>query len=76
MKPMLSNTLTPDTMKSITDILESDSCLESVKAVENGQEIMPIVPGGATPIENNNNAKGFNLWQGGVTTVLTPSKVR
>lgn len=80
-----SAVLTPTTTKIITQILESQD-LNKLSAIENDGFLVPLPPVeqlSATPSGNkavcNNNRKSFvkldsKSWQGGTTTVVTPTK--
>ena len=96
-----TNTLTPTTLKCITQIFESDTCLSSVQnfeesgtlgtfepptvlpepvvsvVKEEGPKVL-VVPASTTISTISNCTKIFtaldsNSWQGGCTTVVTPS---
>jgi hypothetical protein len=85
------NFLTPTTLKNITQILESEECMKSIRTFElTGDADMSITVVEAketpkasktTPASNLRTRSGntyFNLdsksWQGGITTVGTPTE--
>ncbi len=85
-----TNTLTPTTLRSITQIFESDDCLQSIKRIDDGDcnggaanhnFVPPAVPPPASVASDasrtyvNLESKSGSGWNGGSTTVLTPSKV-
>ncbi len=74
-----TNTLTPTTLRSITQIFESDDCLQDVKRIDEGCFVPPAVTTAPSTVETNKtsfvNRDSKSGWHGGTTTVLTPSKV-
>ena len=74
-----TNTLTPTTLKNITQLLESDDCLSNLKNLD---ETGGFIPPPVVVVTSDNNSKIAKTqtfvnqsWQGGTTTVVTPSKV-
>ena len=79
--------LTPTTLKSITQIFESQDCLSTIQNFE-GDEFavpLPVTTASAIPSTKSKAApvatarRSFfkldsNAWQGGLTTVVTPTK--
>merc|ERR1712020_179879 len=70
-------TLTPTTTKLITALFESDDCLNKLQTIESDGFAVPLPP--PPPLTNKGSRKSFikldsNSWQGGTTTVVTPTK--
>jgi len=76
-----TTTLTPTTLKNITQIFESDDCLKNLQHFEQSGFVPPLPPPPPQhqqqpSVNNNNNNKKpmSNSYCGGTTTVVTPIK--
>jgi hypothetical protein len=81
--------LTPTTLRNITQIFESEECLKGIQTFEETGDAVKAVAAtefekqsATTKLSNSTKRSGntyFNLdsksWQGGTTTVLTPTKL-
>ena len=76
-----TTTLTPTTLKTITQIFESDDCLKNLQHFDQGGFIPPPPPssppsrsaGNTNSSRSQNNKSFFNL-AGGTTTIVVPQK--
>jgi fos-like antigen len=75
----VSTTLTPTTLKHITQIFESDDCLKSIQVFDQSGFVPPVDPPPlqqqkqqppATALKSKNN----NFYCGGTTTIVSPVK--
>ena len=72
--------MTPTTLKTITQFLEADECLENLHKIDNQDPMLTsAVATTSTTTSGINSGTTFTKldsksWQGGTTTVLTPSK--
>merc|ERR1739848_588678 len=86
---MGSEALTPTTNKLLTELFQSDNCIDKLENIENEGFVVPLPPtaptsGSAAPANTTKetargNRKSFikldsSSWQGGTTTVVTPTK--
>jgi len=81
-----SEALTPTTNKLLTDLFQSENCIDNLENIENEGFVVPLPPtaptsGSAVPTKETarGNRKSFikldsSSWQGGTTTVVTPTK--
>jgi len=77
-----TTTLTPTTLKNITQIFESDDCLKNLQHFEQSGFVPPLPPPPQQQQQqqpslnnNNNNKKPMsNSYCGGTTTIVTPIK--
>jgi len=79
-----TSVLTPTTTKILTDLFQSDNCINKLENIENEGFIVPLPPAAAPTVtpsnkETSGNRKSFikldsNSWQGCTTTVVTPTK--
>ena len=84
-----SEALTPTTNKLLTELFQSDNCIDKLENIENEGFVVPLPPtaptsGSAAPANTiketaRGNRKSFikldsSSWQGGTTTVVTPTK--
>ncbi len=60
--------LTPTTMKSVTQFLESEECLQNLRSLENGNLVV------LTEAPKTSFVNSKNIWGGGTTTVVSPAK--
>merc|ERR1712226_718530 len=81
-----SEALTPTTNKLLTELFQSENCIDKLENIENEGFVVPLPPtsGSAAPANitketARGNRKSFikldsSSWQGGTTTVVTPTK--
>ena len=81
-----SEALTPTTNKLLTELFQSENCIDKLENIENEGFVVPLPPtsGSAVPANTTKetargNRKSFikldsSSWQGGTTTVVTPTK--
>lgn len=84
-----SEALTPTTNKLLTELFQSENCIDKLENIENEGFVVPLPPtaptlGSAAPaITTKETARGnrksfikldSSSWQGGTTTVVTPTK--
>jgi len=81
-----SEALTPTTNKLLTELFQSENCMDKLENIENEGFVVPLPPtsGSAAPANISKetargNRKSFikldsSSWQGGTTTVVTPTK--
>ena len=81
-----SEALTPTTNKLLTELFQSENCIDKLENIENEGFVVPLPPtaptsGSAAPTKETarGNRKSFikldsSSWQGGTTTVVTPTK--
>lgn len=81
-----SEALTPTTTKLLTDLFQSENCINKLENIENEGFVVPLPPtsGSAAPANitketARGNRRSFikldsSSWQGGTTTVVTPTK--
>jgi hypothetical protein len=79
-----TSVLTPTTTKILTDLFQSDNCINKLENIENEGFVVPLPPAAAPTVTPSNketsvNRKSFikldsNSWQGCTTTVVTPTK--
>lgn len=86
-----SEALTPTTNKLLTELFQSENCIDKLENIENEGFVVPLPPataptsGSAAPANTTKetarpgNRKSFikldsSSWQGGTTTVVTPTK--
>merc|ERR1712045_987019 len=79
-----SSVLTPTTDKILTELFQSENCIDKLETIENDGFLVPLPPTSAAPTEPLNKEasvtrKSFieldsSSWQGGTTTVVTPTK--
>jgi len=78
-----SSVLTPTTTKILTDLFQSENCIAKLETIEDEGFVVPLPPAAAPTVtalnkETSGNRKSFikldsNSWQGGTTTVVTPT---
>merc|ERR1712223_1536426 len=78
-----TSALTPTTTKILTDLFQSENCIDKLETIENEGFVVPLPPAAAPTVtasnkETSGNRKSFikldsNSWQGGTTTVVTPT---
>jgi len=77
--------LTPTTDKILTELFQSENCIAKLETIENEGFVVPLPPASAAPTpatnnkETSGNRKSFikldsSSWQGGTSTVVTPTK--
>ena len=70
--------LTPTTLKSITQLFESDNCLQNIQRLDEGEDLQTNKSKSSSIKSMNSKGAWGNLdsksWQGGLTTVVSPSK--
>lgn len=70
--------LTPTTLKSITDLFESDDCLNKLQTIESDGFVVPQAPPPQPQIPAKTKKQSFykldTNWTGGTTTVITPTQ--
>merc|ERR1712228_707731 len=79
-----SSVLTPTTDKILTELFQSENCIDKLETIENDGFLVPLPPTTAAPTaplnkETSVTRKSFikldsSSWQGGTTTVVTPTK--
>jgi len=79
-----STVLTPTTDKILTELFQSENCIDKLETIENDGFLVPAPPTTAAPTaplnkEASITRKSFikldsSSWQGGTTTVVTPTK--
>ena len=81
-----SEALTPTTNKLLTELFQSENCIDKLENIENEGFVVPLPPtsGSAAPANitkeiTRGNRRSFikldsSSWQGGTTTVVTPTK--
>merc|ERR1712008_447669 len=74
-----SEALTPTTNKLLTDLFQSENCIDNLENIENEGFVVPLPPTAPTKETASGNRKSFikldsSSWQGGTTTVVTPTK--
>merc|ERR1712018_111344 len=79
-----TSVLTPTTTKLLTELFESDNCINKLEKIENEGFVVPLPPAAAPTVapsnkETSGNRKSFikldsSSWQGCTTTVVTPTK--
>jgi len=81
-----SEALTPTTNKLLTELFQSENCIDKLENIENEGFVVPLPPtsGSAAPANTTKetargNRRSFikldsSSWQGGTTTVVTPTK--
>jgi len=79
-----TSVLTPTTTKILTELFESENCINKLEAIENEGFVVPLPPAAAPTVapsnkETSGNRKSFikldsSSWQGCTTTVVTPTK--
>ena len=73
-----TTTLTPTTLKNITQIFESDDCLKNLQHFEQSGFVPPLPPPPQqhqqSSVNNNSKKPMSNSYCGGTTTVVTPIK--
>jgi len=79
-----SSVLTPTTDKILTELFQSENCIDKLETIENDGFLVPLPPTSAAPTaplnkEASVTRKSFikldsSSWQGGTTTVVTPTK--
>merc|ERR1712027_273867 len=79
-----TSALTPTTTKILTDLFQSENCIDKLETIENEGFVVPLPPAAAQTVtalnkETSGNRKSFikldsNSWQGCTTTVVTPTK--
>lgn len=81
-----SEAFTPTTNKLLTELFQSENCIDKLENIENEGFVVPLPPtlGSAAPANTtketaSGNRKSFikldsSSWQGGTTTVVTPTK--
>lgn len=84
-----SEALTPTTNKLLTELFQSENCIDKLENIENEGFVVPLPPtaptsGSVAPANTTKetargNRKSFikldsSSWQGGTTTVVTPTK--
>jgi len=72
-----NTTLTPTTAKLVTQLFESEDCLNKLQTIESDGFVVPLPPAPITATKSSR--KSFSKldsssWQGGTTTVVTPTK--
>lgn len=78
-----TSAITPTTTKILTDLFQSENCIDKLETIENEGFVVPLPPAAAPTVttlnkETSGNRKSFikldsNSWQGGTTTVVTPT---
>ena len=78
-----TSALTPTTTKILTDLFQSENCIDKLETIENEGFVVPLPLAAAPTVtalnkETSGNHKSFikldsNSWQGGTTTVVTPT---
>ena len=73
--------LTPTTLKSITDLFESEDCLNKLQTIESDGFVVPLAPPPqpqTLPASLKAKKQSFfkldTNWTGGTTTVVTPTQ--
>jgi len=79
-----TSVLTPTTTKILTELFESENCINKLETIENEGFVVPLPPAAAPTVapsnkETSGNRKSFikldsSSWQGCTTTVVTPTK--
>ena len=84
-----SEALTPTTNKLLTELFQSENCIDKLENIENEGFVVPlpptaptsgsVAPANITKETARGNRKSFikldsSSWQGGTTTVVTPTK--
>jgi fos-like antigen len=69
-----STTLTPTTLKSITQIFESDDCLKSIQQFEQSGFVPPLTSSQQQPQQTVALKNKSNFYCGGTTTIVSPIK--
>jgi len=79
-----TSVLTPTTTKLLTELFESENCINKLERIENEGFVVPLPPAAAPTVapsnkETSGNRKSFikldsSSWQGCTTTVVTPTK--
>merc|ERR1712165_699262 len=79
-----SSVLTPTTDKILTELFQSENCIDKLETIENDGFLVPLPPTSAAPTaplnkEASITRKSFikldsSSWQGCTTTVVTPTK--
>ena len=81
-----SEALTPTTNKLLTELFQSENCIDKLENIENEGFVVPLPPtsGSSAPANTTKetargNRRSFikldsSSWQGGTTTVVTPTK--
>ncbi len=73
-----TTTLTPTTLKNITQIFESDDCLKNLQQFEQSGFVPPLPPPPQqqqhSSVNNNSKKPMSNSYCGGTTTIVTPIK--
>jgi len=79
-----TSVLTPTTTKLLTELFESENCINKLEKIENEGFVVPLPPAAAPTVapsnkETSGNRKSFikldsSSWQGCTTTVVTPTK--
>lgn len=84
-----SEALTPTTNKLLTELFQSENCIDKLENIENEGFVVPfpptaptsgsVAPANTTKETARGNRKSFikldsSSWQGGTTTVVTPTK--
>jgi len=76
-----NTSLTPTTAKLVTQLFEAEDCLDKLQTIESDGFVVPLPPPPAPPAASNKSSsrKSFSKldsssWQGGTTTVVTPTK--
>jgi len=81
-----SEALTPTTNKLLTELFQSENCIDKLENIENEGFVVPLPPTSGSAVPANitketarGNRRSFikldsSSWQGGTTTVVTPTK--
>jgi len=79
-----TSVLTPTTTKILTELFQSENCINKLETLENEGFVVPLPPVAAPSVtpsnkETSGNRKSFitldsHNWQGCTTTVVTPTK--
>jgi len=79
-----TSVLTPTTTKILTELFESENCINKLETIENEGFVVPLPPAAAPTVapsnkETSGNRRSFikldsSSWQGCTTTVVTPTK--
>jgi len=79
-----TSVLTPTTTKILTELFESENCINKLETIENEGFVVPLPPAAAPTVASSNketsgNRRSFikldsSSWQGCTTTVVTPTK--
>lgn len=78
-----NTSLTPTTAKLVTQLFEAEDCLDKLQTIESDGFVVPLPPPPASVItaasNKSSSRKSFSKldsssWQGGTTTVVTPTK--